>query len=156
MANGYGFDLSQFDFSKIATPEMPILPEQNWLGKTKDFLSSPQFQVLAGQTGAALGGPGSFGEAVGTPAAAYGQSRIANKAFQEQKQERQDYRKLVADIMSGNVPMTAAGTPGISGVNIKPGKEGGTSEMSFSVTEPTDKKKREVTLDLQDIVSSPF
>lgn len=97
--------------------------------------------------------PNAFGAGVGT---FMGQSSLASKARQEGKAEQQDWRSLIAQMMTGKMPVTAAGQPGISGATIKPGKEDGTSEMSFSVTEPTDKKKNEVTLDLQEMMNSPF
>jgi len=75
--------------------------------------------------------------------------------MQEKKQERQDWRNLIAQMVSGEVPVTPAGEPGISGLSLKPGKESGTSELSFNVTEPTDKKKNEKTIDLRDVIGDP-
>ena len=150
------FNLGAYDFTSMGVPSMPVLPEQNWLGKMKD-ISPEAMLILASQMGAGIGGPGSVGEAIGGPAAAFGQSSLANKAMKEQKKERQDWRSLVASMISGETPVNAAGTPGISGLTLKPGKDGGTNELSFSVTEPTDaKKKKDLSMDLGDIMSSPF
>ena len=148
-----GFDLSSFDFSSMMAPEMPVLPEQNWLGKTKDALGNPLLQILMDKMGQSLDPNAPFA-GVGEFA---GQSKLANVARQEAKPEQRDWRNLIAQMISGKAPVTAAGIPGISGASVKPGKEPGTSELSFSVTEPTDKKKNTRSIDLGgEIASSPF
>ena len=103
--------------------------------------------------GQSIGGPTTPFGGVGT---FMGQSSLAGKALKEQRQEQIDFRKLVTDILSGNVPITATGESGISGATIKPGKEGGSPELSFQVTEPTDVKKRETEYkSLSDYMSNP-
>ena len=100
------FNLGAYDFTSMGVPSMPVLPEQNWLGKMKD-ISPEAMLILASQMGAGIGGPGSVGEAIGGPAAAFGQSSLANKAMKEQKKERQDWRSLVASMISGETPVNA-------------------------------------------------
>lgn len=149
------FGFGNYDFSNIMQGfnlSDPVVPAQK-TGLMDQIFSNPEFLAIAlDKMGTAMdpnnpmAGVGGF----------LGQSSLANKAMQEQKQERKEWRDLIAGMISGKMPLTPAGEPGVSGATIKPGKEPGTSELSFSVTEPTDTKKKEKSMDLGSIMSSPF
>ncbi len=88
-----------------------------------------------------------------------GKSSLANKALAEEKTEQQDWRKLIAGMVSGEVPVTAPGEAGLSKATINPNKDCKSSEINLSLTEPTDKTKAEAkpsSLNLGDLMRSPF
>ena len=101
-----------------------------------DFIKErpDQFAIAADTIGKNLD-PSNIFAGIGT---AFGQSSIASKALAEEKAEKLNMRKLIADLISGKQQLTPAGIPGVTGANIKPGKEDGTSELSLSITEPGD------------------
>ena len=91
---------------------------------------------------------------------AWGQSSLANKARQEEVQQQQDWKKLVASILSGETKTTPAGVPGITGFSSKPGKDGGMNELTFKVDEPTSalaEQPKPNSINLSEVMSlSPF
>ena len=173
------FNLGAYDFTGMGVPSMPVLPEQNWLGKMKD-ISPESWGILLGQMGAGIGGPGSVGEAIGGSAAAFGQSSLANKAMQERKKERQDWQKMLAGAFGLGTPDSELDVP------KTPSFESNLGSMSMSDTTkaltPVDqtgpsktttkldasgntvrtteeiiaKPKKQQSIDLEDIMSSPF
>lgn len=104
--------------------------------KFTDFIANnpEQFAIMADAVGQNMA-PGNAFAGVGS---AMGKSSLANKAMQHQQQQQQDWRQLISGMLSGQVPTTAAGTPGLTSATIKPSKEGGSNELSLSITEPTD------------------
>lgn len=91
---------------------------------------------------------------------AMGTSSLADKAMKEEKKDRLQWAKMISDIVSGKTPTTTPGQPGVSGVTIKPSKEGDANEINFSVTEPTEKGKlkaaQEQKFSLGDLMHVPF
>jgi len=131
---------------------------ENMFSGLGDFIMQKpeQFSIMADMVGSRLAPNNAFAGVGGM----MGKSSLANKALADEKKEKQDFRTMLADLMSGKVPMTPAGTPGVTSATIKPNKEGGSNELNFSVTEPTDEGKQKQlagqTLSMGDLMSSPF
>ena len=161
------FNLGAYDFTGMGVPSMPVLPEQNWLGKMKD-ISPESWGILLGQMGAGIGGPGSVGEAIGGSAAAFGQSSLANKAMQERKKERQDWQKMLAGAFGLGTPDSDLGSMSMSDTTkaLTPVDQTGPSktttklDASGNTVRTTEeiiaKPKKQQSIDLGDIMSSPF
>ncbi len=116
-----------------------------------------QFAVMADMIGKNFDPDNAFAN-VGT---SMGQSSLANKALQEEKTDKQDWRKLIGDMISGKEPVTPAGTPGLSGATIKPSNEDGMNEVNLSLTEPIDEEQKPKTgktnnINLGELMRSPF
>ena len=89
-----------------------------------------------------------------------GQSSLASKQMQQERQERQDWQKFIGSILSGQTPTTAPGEPGVSGATIKPSKDGGSNEVTISITEPTEQGKIDAVknqkVKVGDLMQLPF
>ena len=173
------FNLGAYDFTGMGVPSMPVLPEQNWLGKMKN-ISPESWGILLGQMGAGIGGPGSVGEAIGGPTAAFGQSSLANRAMQEQRQDRLNWQKMLAGAFglgtsdSGlDVPKTPSLKSDLGSMSMSdttkaltpvdqtgPSKTTTKLDASGNTVRTTEeiiaKPKKQQSIDLGDIMSSPF
>jgi len=123
-----------------------------------DFISKKpeQFSIITDMLGQGFDPDNPFA-GIGS---ALAKSSLATKALAEEKAERNEWRGLLAKLISGEVPMSEAGKVGVTSANLKPNKEGKMPELSLSITPEGTKQPQQAQppqqLNIGDLVKSPF
>jgi len=139
---GFGFDFNALDIGNALAGfnqmDLQNAPQGGgWFQKLGSmYKNNPEmFQIMGDMLGRGFAPDNPFA-GIGT---AMGQSSLANKALQEQRQGQLDTRNMLASLFSGG--LTPQGVAGPTSMTLKPGKpdgEGniGSDEMTFNLTQP--------------------
>ena len=157
MANFYGgetaFTTPQFDYASAFNQDLNLaaLPDNRpWYTKLGDnFKQNPEkFAIALDMIGKGFAPDNPFAGV----ATSLGKSSLANKAAQEQKQNQQNWMKLVSELIAGRGNLTPAGEEGISSINITPGKDGLSDELTLKASSMRPEKEKPTFRSTSDIL----